>query len=1022
MTRRLLIALACLAPFALAPGAQAAPSPNAVISQVYGGGGNSGAPFTNDYVELFNRGAASVSLAGWSLQYTSATGTGNLGANAGQLTELSGSLAPGQHLLVQEASGGVFGSALPTPDVTDATPINMSATAGKVALVNTTTPLGCNGGSTPCGAAALATIVDLVGYGGANFFEGPGPAPGTSNTTAALRGAGGCTDADNNSTDFTAGSPAPHNTADAAAPCGGDQAPAVSSTSPADGAGGVALDANLSVTFSEPVNVADGWFSIDCSTSGTHGATAGGGPTTFTLDPGSDFVAGESCTLTVSAAGVTDQDADDPPDTMAADRTFTFSTVLPPTPIHDIQDSSHRSPFAGMRLSTSGVVTALASNGFWLQDPSPDGNDATSEGIFVFTSSAPSVAVGDALSVTGTVSEFRPGGASSTNLTTTELTGPSITVASSGNPLPAPVVIGRGGRVPPGTVIEDDGTGDVETSGVFDASEDGIDFYESLEGMRVQVNDAVASGPTADFGSNREIPVLADDGADAALRTARGGVVIRPDDFNPERVILNDLVAGGPDLPATDTGDTFPGATVGVMDYSFGNFKLQVSSLPARVPGGIAPEVTSDPGPGELAFATFNVENLDPNDPPAKFERLAGLIVHNLRSPDLISLEEVQDDNGPTNDATVDATDTYTALIDAIAAAGGPSYEFRQIDPVDDQDGGEPGGNIRVGFLFRSDRGLAFVDRPGGTSTAPVDVVAGSDGPELSFSPGRIDPTNTAFASSRKPLAGEFTYGGHKLFVVANHWNSKGGDQPLFGHFQPPQRSSEVQRGQQAQIVHDFVGHVLALDPNASVVVLGDLNDFSFSTAVQTLVGSPAILDDSITGLPESERYSYVFEGNSQALDHILFSDSAAARLVSFDPVHVNAEFADQASDHDPLVATVCGDTTPPSLTASASPQTLWPPNHKYVNVTVRVQASDSADPSPEVSLVSATSNEPDNAPGDADGNTTQDIVRVNDTTFKLRAERSERGSGRVYSLTYRATDNCGNAATGTATVTVPVR
>src|SRR5262245_6639061 len=268
MTRRLLIALVCLAPVALAPAAQAAPSPNAVISQVYGGGGNSGAPLTNDYVELLNRGAASVSLTGWSLQYTSATGTGNFGANSGQLTELSGSLAPGQHLLVQEASGGVFGSPLPTPDVTDATPINMSATAGKVALVNTTTPLGCNGSSTPCGAAALATIVDLVGYGNANFFEGPAAAPTTSNTTAALRAAGGCTDTDNNGADFTAGAPAPQNTAAAASPCGGDQAPAVSSTSPADGAGGVALDANVSVTFSEPVDVADGWFSIQCTTSG----------------------------------------------------------------------------------------------------------------------------------------------------------------------------------------------------------------------------------------------------------------------------------------------------------------------------------------------------------------------------------------------------------------------------------------------------------------------------------------------------------------------------------------------------------------------------------------------------------------------------------------------------------------------------------------------------------------------------------------------------------------------------------
>ncbi len=139
---------ASLAAFA---GPAQAVSPNVVISQVYGGGGNSGAPFTHDYIELFNRGTAAASVSGWSLQYASATGTGNLGANTGQLTELpSVSLAPGQYLLVEEASTAAVGSPLPAPDVVDPSPISMSATGGKVALVSSVTPLGCNGGSTPC--------------------------------------------------------------------------------------------------------------------------------------------------------------------------------------------------------------------------------------------------------------------------------------------------------------------------------------------------------------------------------------------------------------------------------------------------------------------------------------------------------------------------------------------------------------------------------------------------------------------------------------------------------------------------------------------------------------------------------------------------------------------------------------------------------------------------------------------------------------------------------------------------------
>ena len=201
------------------PGPVAAISTSVVISQVYGGGGNSGGVYTNDFVEVLNRGTSTVSLAGWSIQYASATGTGNFGSSTTQITPLSGSLAAGQYLLVQEAAGTNVIAALPTPDVTDSTPINMSGTGGKVALVNTTTPLGCNGSiSQPCSPVALATIVDLVGWDGANFYEGA-PAPATTNPTAVIRNNGGCTDTDNNSADFATAAPAPRNTATALHVC-----------------------------------------------------------------------------------------------------------------------------------------------------------------------------------------------------------------------------------------------------------------------------------------------------------------------------------------------------------------------------------------------------------------------------------------------------------------------------------------------------------------------------------------------------------------------------------------------------------------------------------------------------------------------------------------------------------------------------------------------------------------------------------------------------------------------------------
>ena len=866
-------------------------SSTVVVSQVYGGGGNSGAPFTHDFVELFNRGSTTVSLTGWSVQYASATGTGNFGANP--VTALSGSLAPGQYYLVRQ-SGGATGVALPTPDATGT--VAMGATGGKVIVANTTTGLACNGGSTPCSAAQLAQIVDLVGYGTANFFEGPGPAPTLSNTTAALRNGGGCVETDHNTADFTAATPTPRNTASTLAPCTTDQAPTVSSTTPASGATNVAPAANVTVTFSEPVNVSGSWFDVTCATSGAHTAAASGGPTSFTLNSDADFAAGESCTVTVVASQVADQDTDDPPDQMAANHVFAFTaTALPVTPIHDVQGAVHRSPLEGTTVNTQGVVTARAANGFYAQDPAPDASPATSEAIFVFTSSAPAVTVGDAVQVVGTVIEFRPGGSDSTNLSTTELTSPSTSVLSGGNALPAPTVIGTGGRVPPTQVIDDDATGDVETSGTFDATTDGIDFWESLEGMSLQLNDAVAVGPRSGFG---EIPVVGDDGDDAGIRTARGGVVISSTDFNPERILLDDTLLA---TPTVNVGDGFTEPVRGVLDYSFGNFKLNVTTALTRVDGGIAQEATLPQTDHQIAVATYNVENLDPGD--ATFGRHADYIVNHLRSPDLIAIEEIQDDDGPANTSVTAATTTWSMLVAAISAAGGPAYQFRQIDPVDDQDGGEPGGNIRVGFLFRTDRELEFVDRPGGTSTAATSVVPHPSGPRLSFSPGRVDPGNAAWTTSRKPLAGEFRMRGQKVFVIVDHFASKGGDHPLFGRFQPPVRSSEVQRHAQAQVVNGFVDSILAEDENAKVIVLGDINDFEFSETVSILEGG--VLTSLMHTLPKSERYSYVFEGNSQVLDQILVSDNLEQHPIEYDVVHVNAEFADQASDHDPQVARI---------------------------------------------------------------------------------------------------------------------
>jgi uncharacterized protein len=885
----------CLAALAVLGGGTSAvaSSSGLVISQVYGGGGNSGATLKNDFIELYNSSSAAIDLTGFSVQYASSTGT------TWQRTNLSGSIGPGRHYLVQQAQGAGGTVDLPTPDATGA--IAMSATAGKVVLVTTNTTIA-SGTSCPSGAS----VVDLVGYGGANCFEGAGPTATLSNTTAALRNGEGRIDTDNNGSDFAVGAPNPRNSGTEPSV---DNAPRVSSTTPANNAVEVARDANVTVNFSEPVTATGDWFTVVCSVSSAHTAVATGGPDTFTLDPDTDFAQGESCTVTVKAANIRDNDLIDPPDTMASDFTFTFSTVGFPATIMEIQGAGHRSTFANRRVAgVPGVVTAIRPTSFYMQDSTGDGSNATSDGILVFGVNTSTLTVGALVRVDARVVEFGSGD----NLTITELDRATFTVGGPATPI-VPTVIGNGGRTQPTLAIEDDASGDLNVPGeggnVFDPAQDGIDFYESLEGMLVQVNNAAVVNATRSFG---EITLLADGGANATgLRTARGGILLSPTDANPERIavddeILRDQISPRPGkaMPDMNVGARLTAPVVGPLDYSFENYKIQALAVPAFVESPIVKEVAAEAHPSDLTVATFNVENLTAGDPASKFAQLGSIVVTNLRSPEIIAIEEVQDDNGTANNGNVDASQTWAKLIQAIQNAGGPTYAHRQINPVNNQDGGAPGGNIRVGLLYRTDLPeLRFVDRPGGTSTNDTTVVGPKNQPRLTFSPGRLGTASAAFVDTRKPLVGEFFWKDKKVFVVANHFSSKGDDQGIFSRWQPPTNVSEGPRHGQAQIVNDFVDDVLALDKDANVIVLGDINDFEFSRTIEILEGDE--LTTLMRILPPTERYSYVFEGNSQVLDQILVSDAILRRAPEYDVVHVNAEFADsrQASDHEPQVA-----------------------------------------------------------------------------------------------------------------------
>lgn len=787
--RRLLTAmslpLVVAATMTALPSTANALSSDVVISAVYGGGGNSGAIFKNDYIELANTTGSPIDVSGWSVQYASAAGV------VFQLTRLTGSIPANGKYLVQQAAGAAGSVNLPTPD--DIGTIPMSGTSGVVALVTTQIPLvGCG---TLCSTAP--NVKDLVGYGATANVETLA-ASGLTNTTAIAR-VGALTDTDNNAADFVSGVPKATNSA------------------------------GTTVTAGDP-----------------------GGP----VDP-------------------------------------TPGT----TRIHDIQGSGRISPIVGQNVTNvPGIVTAVRvtgnSRGFWFQDPSADADPLTSEGLFVFTgSTSPTVAIGDSVLVTGRVTEYRPATGAQT---LTELGGTINTIRlTGGNALPAAVPVAF-----PDAYTK---SGSLEAQ-PLEPSSYVLDWLEIHEGMRITVaqETRLISPVNTEFS---ELWVTLKPGQNP---TPRGGSIYAGyDALSSGRLLILSLNGA----PAANVGSTLAAGTTGPLDYqSFGGYVLLATQLGTITEGGLKRQKVLPPKKqGDLSVATYNVENLAATNPAAKFARLAEAVVNNLGKPDIIALEEIQDNNGATNNGVVAADETVAKFIAAIQAAGGPTYDWRSVDPNNGTDGGEPGGNIRPVFLFNPAR-VTFVDRPGGDADTAVSVVRErptSNQISLSVSPGRINPTSGAWASSRKPLVGEFRYDGDKqLFVVANHFNSKGGDYPLSAAVQPPVRSSEVQRVKQATEVRDFVKDLSVKSAGrAEVIVLGDLNDYQFSPTLQTITENGTLLKTLIDTLPVDQRYSYVFDGNSQVLDHILISP--AIKGYSYGVVHINAEFSDQASDHDPQIVRI---------------------------------------------------------------------------------------------------------------------
>ncbi|WP_246171468.1 Ig-like domain-containing protein [Sphingobium limneticum] len=571
------------------------------------------------------------------------------------------------------------------------------------------------------------------------------------------------------------------------------------------------------------------------------------------------------------------------------DRAVATGTIVNDDPIAlvigQIQGEGHVSAYVGQTVITDGIVTAVASNGFYLQSAVGDGNARTSDGIFIFTSSAPGVVVGDAASVRGTVSEYA---GDPSSLSVTQIVSPVVNVTSQGNALPSAVLIGTGGLTPPSQAIDHDALSN------YDPANDGIDFWESLEGMRVTIDAPQVVSNTNQYG---ETDVVASHGVGATGMNDRGGITISPNadgtvDYNPEKIQIDadSIILPGYN-PAHSIGDQLASVT-GVLNYSFGNYELLATeAVSVTKDVTLEREATTLQGDANyLSIATYNVENLDAGD--NKFDILASNIVYNLKAPDIVALQEIQDADGAGTGGNLSGTVTAQGLIDSIYAQTGKHYAYVEVAPdTANSTGGEPNGNIRNGFLYNVDR-VSYVE-------GSAELITGG-----------------AYAGSRKPLAAQFNFAGQTITAIDVHFTSRGGSDPNWGNTQPAQAAGDAARTAQAAGVKAYIQEHLADDPSLNFAVLGDFNGFYFEEAQTQLTDAAkgGMLTNLNTLLPPEERYSYMFEGNAQQIDHILVT-GGLAQNARYDAVHINAQFSgDRPIDHDPQLALLMLGAAPKDL------------------------------------------------------------------------------------------------------------
>ena len=563
--------------------------------------------------------------------------------------------------------------------------------------------------------------------------------------------------------------------------------------------------------------------------------------------------------------------------------------------IGEIQGESHQSPLVGRDVIVNNVVvTKIDKSGFYVQDKVSDNNPKTSDALYV--ASKDKVKSGDLLKVQGTVKEgyleeysVRPGQtfkAPVGSLTVTQIINATITKLGVAA-LPDAVEFSK--KIPKDTVDK--------TPTKYDPENEALDYFESLEGMRVNINKPKILGPQY----KGDIYVLPGNYNGQKLNNI-GGVNLRPGVQNTETIAIE----VGKKVVAK-AKDYFNEDITGVFTYRYKTYRIDPYKVPKVQDGGLKREVSKIyPAEDKLTIASYNIENFSANSkgrdetPEEKVDKIAKSFINEVHSPDIITLIEVQDNNGGVNDGTVEGVKSGEKLADRIKSFGGPEYKYTEVAPIDGKDGGKPGANIRVAYLYNPNRVTLIGKDKGGSEEAARFV----DG-HLEKNPARIDPTNINFEKVRKSLAAEFDFKGERIVVIANHLKSKLGDDAVYGSNQPAIENTKAQRVEQAKLLNAFVREGLRQNPNLKFVLTGDFNDFEFSDTVKTIVGNELV--NLMAEHEAGDRYSYFYRGSNQSLDNILVSKNIKDRVL-FSPVHINASFMEEhgrASDHDPVVVQI---------------------------------------------------------------------------------------------------------------------